>query len=193
MLFSTEPVPSKSKTKCMLFSRHKSADQILNLQLNGNILQWVSTAKHLGNHLSSKLNLSPLSPETKTDLLCKRAILYDKVHQVQQQFGYCDPKLVLKLLSIYSTALYGSPLWQLSSEEHSKLNRSWNTAIKIIWDLPHSTHTRFLEYLCPVPHLESVLHGRSIGFIQSLSRSSKQLIRFLFYSCSQDMSTFPFM
>ena len=132
MLFSTDPVPSKSKTKCMLFSRHKSADQVLNLQLNGDNLPWVSTAKHLGNHLSSKLNLSPLSPETKTDLLCKRAILYDKVHQVQQQFGYCDPKLVLKLLSIYSTALYGSPLWQLSSEEHSKLNRSWNTAIKII-------------------------------------------------------------
>ena len=189
MLFSTDPVPSKSKTKCMLFSRHKSADQVLNLQLNGDNLPWVSTAKHLGNHLSSKLNLSPLSPETKTDLLCKRAILYDKVHQVQQQFGYCDPKLVLKLLSIYSTALYGSPLWQLNSEEHFKLNRSWNTAIKIIWDLPHSTHTRFLESLCPVPHLESVLHGRSIGFIQSLSRSTKQLIKLLFHSCSQDMST----
>ena len=189
MLFSTDPVPSKSKTKCMLFSRHKSADQVLNLQLNGDNLPWVSTAKHLGNHLSSKLNLSPLSPETKTDLLCKRAILYDKVHQVQQQFGYCDPKLVLKLLSIYSTALYGSPLWQLNSEEHSKLNRSWNTAIKIIWDLPHSTHTRFLESLCPVPHLESVLHGRSIGFIQNLSRSSKQLIKLLFHSCSHDMST----
>ena len=189
MLFSTDPVPSKSKTKCMLFSRHKSADQVLNLQLNGDNLPWVSTAKHLGNHLSSKLNLSPLSPETKTDLLCKRAILYDKVHQVQQQFGYCDPKLVLKLLSIYSTALYGSPLWQLNSEEHFKLNRSWNTAIKIIWDLPHSTHTRFLESLCPVPHLESVLHGRSIGFIQGLSRSTKQLIKLLFHSCSQDMST----
>ena len=89
----------------------------------------------------------------------------------------------------YGTDLYGSPLWQLNSEEHSKLNRSWNTAIKIIWDLPHSTHTRSLESLCPVPHLESVLHGRSIGFIQNLSRSSKQLVKLLFHSCSYDMST----
>ena len=173
MLFSTDPTPSKSKTKCLLFSRDKSADQIPNVKLNGDNLPWVNTAKHLGNHLSSKLNLSPISPETKTDLLCKRAILYDKVHQVQQQFGYYDPHLVLKLLSIYSTALYGSPLWQLGSEEHLKLNRSWNTAVKMIWDLPHSTHTRFLENLCPVPHLESVLVGRYIDFIHNLRRSDK--------------------
>ena len=189
MLFSTDPSPTKSKTKCMFFSRHKSADQILNLKLNGDILPWVKTAKHLGNHLSSKLNLSPYSPETKTDLLCKRAILFDKVHQVQQQFGYYNPQLVLKLLSIYSTALYGSPLWQLNTEEHSKLNRSWNTAVKIIWDLPHPTHTHFLESLCPVPHLESVLTGRYIGFVQNLCRSNKDLLNLLFHSCKHDMSS----
>ena len=36
--------------------------------------------------------------------------------------------------SIYSTALYGSTLWQLNSEEHFKLNRAWNTAVKMILD-----------------------------------------------------------
>ena len=189
MLFSTDPVPTKSKTKCMLFSRYKSEDQVERLNLNGDSLPWVKTAKHLGNHLSSRLNKFPYSPETKTDLLCKRAILFDKVHQIQQQFGYLEPKLVLRLLSIYSTALYGSPLWQLNSEEHSKLNRSWNTAVKIIWDLPHPTHTRFLETLCPVPHLESVLTGRYIGFVQNLVRSSSELLNLLFLSCAGDLST----
>ena len=189
MLFSTDPKPSKSKTKCMLFSRFKSADTIPCVKLNGDSLPWVPTAKHLGNHLSSNLENFPCSPETKTDLLCKRAILFDKVHQVQQQFGYYDPQLILRLLSIYSTALYGSPLWQLNSEEHFKLNRSWNTAVKIIWDLPHPTHTRFLESLCPVPHLESVLTGRYIGFAQNLSRSSNKLVSLLFDSCSKDLSS----
>ena len=140
MLFSTDPSPAKSKTKCLFFSRKRTSDQIKNLTLNGDILPWVATAKHLGNQLSSKLNLSSFSPETKTDILCKRAILFDKVHQILQQFGYCEPRLVINLLSVYSTALYGSTLWQLNSEEHLKLNRSWNTALKIIWDLPHSTH-----------------------------------------------------
>ena len=129
------------------------------------------------------------SPETKTDLLCKRAILFDKVHQIQQQFGYYDPKLVINLLSIYSTTLYGSTLWQLGFDEHQKLNRAWNTAVKMIWDLPHPTHTRFLESLSPVPHLESVLHGRYIGFLQNLGKSKKPLIRLLFGSCSSNLSS----
>ena len=69
------------------------------------------------------------------------------------------------------------------------MNGSWNTAVKIIWDLPHPTHTRFLESLCPVTHLESVLTGRAIGFLQNLENSKKELIRLLFNSCSADLRT----
>ena len=83
----TNPNPSKSKTKCLFFSRSRSSDVISNVKLNGNKLPWVTKAKHLGNHLSSTLSHSPYCPETKTDLLCKRAILFDKVHQVQQQLS----------------------------------------------------------------------------------------------------------
>ena len=189
MQFSTDPNPSKSKTKCMLFSKVKTADQILNLRLNGDVLPWVDTAKHLGNHLSTRLDFSCSSPETKTDLLCKRAIFFDKVHQLQQQFGQYHPRLVISLLSIYSTAFYGSTLWKINSEEHFKLTRSWNTAVKMIWDLPHPTHKRFLESMSPVPHLESVLTGRYIGFVQSLLNSKKPLLKLLFSSSIADLSS----
>ena len=57
--------------------------QVENVRLNGDSLPWVDTAKHLGNHLSRKINLACQAPETKTDLLKKRAILFDMVHQVQ--------------------------------------------------------------------------------------------------------------
>ena len=107
----------------------------------------------------------------KSDLLCKRAVLFDKIHQVMQQFGYLDPKLVINLLSTYSTAMYGSTLWNINCEEHHKLTRSWNTAVKMVWDLPPPTHKNLLEPLSPVPHLESVLIGRYIGFLQSLAQS----------------------
>ena len=189
MLFSTDPSPAKSKTKCLFFSRDKIKEQIMQVKLNGDMLPWVNTAKHLGNHLSSSLNLGTFSPETKTDLLAKRAILFDKVHQIQQQFGYYDPHLVIKLLSIYSTALYGSTLWQLNSVEHLKLNRSWNTAVKMIWDLPHATHTRYLESLSPVHHLESVLHGRYVGFIQSLGNPKNAILPLIFNLTCSDLST----
>ena len=189
MLFSTDPNPVKSKTKCLIFSRTVTPEQVLNVQLNGDKLPWVDTAKHLGNLLSSRINFSCRIPETKTDLLQKRAILFDKVHQMQQQFGYLNPRLVIKLLSIYSTALYGSCLWQLASDEHLKLNRSWNVAVKMIWDLPHSTHTRFVEPLSPVPHLEAVLMSRYIGFVENLMKTKKSLLRLILNSCCADLSS----
>ena len=189
MSFSTDTDPAKSKTKCLFFSRDKLDSQVRQVELNGNLLPWVSSAKHLGNYLSNKINLSSFSPDTKTDLLQKRAILFDKIHQIKQQFGYCNPRLVIKLLSIYATALYGSTLWQLNSDEHHKLTRSWNIAVKMIWDLPHQTHTYYLEPLSPVPHLEAVLTGRYIGFIQNLTTTEKPLLKLLFASCSSDLKS----
>ena len=136
--------------------------------------------------MSTKLNVSPFSPETKTDILSKRAFFFNSVHQIQQKFGSYDPKLILKLVSVYSTALYGSSVWQLDSEEHKKLCRSWNTAVKIIWDLPFATHKRFLEDMCPVPHLESLLYSRFIGFAHSLLNSNKSILKILFTYCASN-------
>ena len=59
----------------------------------------------------------------------------------------------------------------------------------MIWDLPHPTHRRFLESLSPVPHLEAVITGRYIGFLQSLKNSQKSLLTLIFSSCSEDQSS----
>ena len=98
--------------------------------------------------------------------------------------------LTLRLLSVYSTAMYGSSLWKLDSEEYHKLCRSWNSAVKIIWELPYAAHNRLLEDLCPVPHLlEHMLYSRYIGFAHSLAKSKKNLLRLLFETSSLNLNT----
>ena len=189
MLFSTDSVPAKSKTMCMFFSSKSSAEQVQPLKLNGNSLPWVSSAKNLGNLLCSKLNYAFLYPETKTDLQSKRAMFFNSVHQVLQQFRGYEPKLIMNLISIYSTSFYGSPLWHINSEEHFRLHRSWNTAVRIVWNLPLPTHTRFLESLCPVPHLEATLCSRYIGFLDNLSKCSKPIIPLLFNSIRRNIGS----
>ena len=74
------------------------------------------------------------------------------------------------LLRIYGTSFYGSVLWNVNSEDFRILTRSWNIAIKILWDLPFQTHTKFIEPLSDLPHLQSMLHSRFIGFAKSLER-----------------------
>ena len=61
--------------------------------------------------------------------------------------------------------------------------------MKMIWDLPHATHNRFLESLSPVPHLDSVLMGRYIGFIESLHKSNKVAVQLLFNAIREDLSS----
>ena len=53
-------------------------------------------------------------------------------------------------------------------------------AVKMIWNLPYATHTRFLESLSPAPHLESTLMSRYIGFIDNLVKTKKNVLSLIF-------------
>ena len=157
--------------------------------LNGNPLPWVETAKHLGNILSSKVNCNPVIGDNTPDLSQKKAIFFSRVHELLQCYGYCDPRMVVELVRIFGTSFYGSPLWCIDSEEYWKLTRSWNTTLKMIWNLPHATHKRFLESLTEVPHIQSTLHSRYIGFVKSLMMSSKPQVNMMLNICQNDLSS----
>ena len=185
MQFSTDPDPIKSKTKCMHFTKIKNVS-VPKLSLNGELLPWVEKAKHLGNSLTVKLAKNAIWMDTSGDLLQKRAIFFHKVHELKQAYGFYSPNVVCELIRTFGTSLYGSPLWNLKSEEHLKLNRSWNTTVKMVFNLPFETHKRFVESLTQVPHLQSTLHGRSIGFLNGLHQSVKPEIKLLFSMCKND-------
>ena len=61
--------------------------------------------------------------------------------------------------------------------------------MKIIWDLPFATHTRFLESLSPVPHLESVLTGRYLGFLNNFLKSNNLALGLIFSNCVSNISS----
>ena len=129
------------------------------------------------------MNIDIHAPDTSQDLLIKRGIFYDRIYSLKQEFGFAHPKLVSDLLRIYGRSFYGSLIWNLKSKEFQKLTRSWNAAIKIIWDLPHQTHTMFVEALSQYPHLQSTLHSRYVGFAETLSKSKKHHVKLLFENC----------
>ena len=181
MQFSTDPNPSKSKTKCLHFTLKKRA--VHEVKLNGNNLPWVDRALHLGNKLTTDISMAHYGMNNSVDLLQKRSVFFQNVHELRQAFGSYDTKMICEVIRIFGLSFYGSPLWSLNSEEHLKLNRSWNTVVKIIWDLPYATHKRFVESLTQIPHVQSTLHGRYIGFIENLSNSKKVQLQVLFNIC----------
>ena len=77
----------------------------------------------------------------------------------------------------------------MNSSDYGKLLRSWNSAVKLICNLPHNAHTYFIEQLTDCPHLQSMLHSRYIGFTHSLHYSKKDHVKALFSACKNDLRT----
>jgi len=123
MLFSTDPKPSKSKTKCLYYTTKTIRILPEPVILNKNPLPWVDVANHLGNELSVNMNHTLCCLETKHDLLVKRAIFFSRAHSLKQEFGFALPKIICELLRIYGTSFYGSVLWNLNCAEYGKLIR----------------------------------------------------------------------
>ena len=189
MQFSTDPSPSKSKTKCLYFTKDDSQPEPERVTLDGNKLPWVDSAKHLGNLLSTCLLKNHSYPDTNKDLRIKKATFFDRVHSIKQEFGFCSKRILCELLRIYATSFYGSMIWNMQSEDYSKLIRSYNVAIKLLWELPHQAHKYFVEELTDGPHLQSMLHSRYIGFLRSLDCSHKAEVRLLYYVCRNNLLT----
>ena len=126
LVFSTDPVPAKSKTKCLLFcgkaKRVKYPDP---LQLCGKNLPWVETAEHLGHTLHQ---------DTTMEADCKRARarFITKSLEVRSELSFASPNIILKVLRIFCKDAYGSMLWDLSSGSAESFFKCWNTNVKLV-------------------------------------------------------------
>ena len=118
--FSTHEDPKRSKTKCIAFRRRK--EELGSLELNGKSLPWVNSVKHLGTTITDDNTMSQ-------DILEKRAIYISKNNELLQELHFGHPKTKIWVNQVYNTSFYGAPLWDASSKEYEKLEKTWNVHI----------------------------------------------------------------
>ena len=108
--FSTDPNPSKSKTKCIFVSgQARRALKPAPLFLDGKELPWVSSALHLGHVLHE-------SGSMEQDILAKRATFIRESTEIRETFAFASPVEVLRAVKLHAGCHYGSNLWKLRSE-----------------------------------------------------------------------------
>ena len=118
--FSTDPIPSKSKSKCIfMVGNKKKMVKPLPLMLGGKELPWVETATHLGHELHE-------SGIMEHDAKVKRAEFIDKSVEVRETFQFASPVEVLQALKVYCSSFYGSMLWDLAANGASQVFNAWN-------------------------------------------------------------------
>ena len=88
--------------------------------LCGNELPLVKSCKHLGNTIVSAVSGDIRSQDVRN----KRAAFIDRNNDILQVFYFAYPKTTAVVNKIYNSHLYGSVLWNLSSKEDVKLEKS---------------------------------------------------------------------
>ena len=155
-----------------------------NVYLNGQLLNWLNQVKHLGHILSCCLSCC-------ADISAKKGSFIGCVNNIQTEFGFAHPVNKIKLLQTYVTSFYGSNLWNLYDSSAHNLYKTWNIALRKLYNLPYRTHTRFLDFICNVRHIHLSLKLRFVSFIQSLLKSSNVILSHLihFYALNHTSPT----
>ena len=81
----------------------------------------------------------------KIDMKFKKANFIDKSIEIRETFGFADPVQILEAINTYCGDHYGSMIWDLYSEGAGQYFRCWNTAVKLVWNVPRSTHAYFVN------------------------------------------------
>ena len=181
LLFSTDPDPEKSKTKCIAFNCN-NRNNLADIMLDGNPLPWKTSAKHIGNILHEDGTMTQ-------DLKCKRADFIKTCVNMNQEFECMTPSDQIKLLRIYNSHFTGSSLWSYTSDVFQQLVKSWNVNIRIIFDVPLQTHCWLVERLSEGRHAKQMILRRYVKFLESLAKNKRKCVQALVQIASQDVKS----
>ena len=175
LVFSTEPIPSKSKTKCIYFCGRPGVLRYPDpVQLGGKDLPWVESADHLGHCLSQMTNMDK-------DCMRSRAIFIKKTIEIREQLSFAQPSQIMQAIQVLCTDAYGSMIWDLSSDQAEQYFKSWNTCVKLTFGLPRNTFTYLVEGFLASDQtsLRNQVLSRYPGFYRSLLNSPGREVRIL--------------
>ena len=95
LVFSTDPVPSKSKTKCIYFCgrQGRRVKYPAKLRLDGKDLPWVEVADHLGHTLHQRCTMEKDCQRAKSKYIAKSMDL-------KEDLGFATPEQQLKATQV---------------------------------------------------------------------------------------------
>ena len=120
---------------------------------------------------------------------CKRAAFINRNNTLIQEFQFAHPVVKVELNGIYNCHLTGSQLWDLTSPDVEKFEKSWNVSVRRMCDLPRETHRYLIEPISGKSHLRSLLAKRFVGFAKKIENSSKIALRGVYRIVSSDATT----
>ena len=159
-----------TKSVCMVFSKKKHVIQ--NVKLNGNVLNWVDSVKHLGNHLDSDMSES-------TEIRMKKSDLTYRVNHMLATIGKCNTDIVTKVFNTKCSHFYGAQCWNFEDKNVMFFQTMWNRCIRRMLNLPNTTHTRLLPLLNGTCSALEQIYCRFVTLVQTMLENTNVKVRYL--------------
>ena len=185
IMFSTNPIPSKSKSKCIfVVGKRNNLVKPAPLMLCGRELPFVAQADHLGNVLTERGDM-------EQDAIVKRAKFIQSAVETKEMFKWAAPAEVLKVTKIHCTAFYGSSLWDLGGDKAMQVYKAWNTTVKLAWGCPQWTRTYLMQQVLCCGHTSARVDilCRYVKFFHSLRRSASKEVQVLSRLFARDVQS----
>ena len=123
------------------------------------------------------------------DIRSKRGSFIGRIHSILQEVYFASPLVKMRMIKIYASSFYGSPLWNLYHGDCEKLYTAWNNAIREAFDVPRATHRYLIEEISESEHPLVMLSLRFFKFHQTLQKTSKISLRYLSQLSSANLRT----
>ena len=168
--FSTDPDPSKSKSKCVFFNNGRQ-EKPAPVWLCGRPLAWWDNVDHLGHRLDS-------TGKQEHDCNMARGAFIGQTMEILNMFEFASPEQKLTAIQLYCCAWYGSTLWNLYGTAAGKVYRLWSTTSKLAHNLDRRTHTYFVDHFLTgsLPNVKQMIIRRYVKFVQTLNESNNSVI-----------------
>ena len=160
-----------NKSKYLIFGKYNTRYKLNPvIKVNNEIVPRCESAMHLG-HL--------LETENSNRSLVEDAIssFNKSFHGFMSRFGSCNSTTKNKLLHQYCTAMYGSQLWDLTSQSVKTLCTKWRIAHRKALSLPYNTHCDLLPLIAENRPLDCMLDCRYMFFYKTISESKNNIVK----------------
>ena len=91
-------------------------------------------------------------------------------------FHYYNSKVKYRLFKSYCMSVYGSVLWDISSNGVNRFNVAWRKCVRKLFKLPYRTHLYLLPYICQDFNNNDQIKKRISNFIMSIQKSNNDCI-----------------
>ena len=174
LVFSTDPNPALSKTKCVLFRGKRRIETPANIKLNGEDLPWVPEYLHLGHKLHESLSMEADSRRAKASFM-------SRADDLRTELYWCHPRQRMLSIHLYCTDNYGTMNWDLQSQYADSYFKSFNIQARRAFDIDYASHVYLIEgYLChDLPTLRHQVLSRYGGFVRKLLQCHSREISFV--------------